>query len=129
MIVRDATVIHKGVIPDRVKAMKFGEEVLEVMRAALKDLREKYPRSEINSAFRRIANARKSFPENLSVATISPPSILDTGNEQAALEGYLEEKEFWHAKFLLNKYLESPRCNLEADLSVINAVQASRQAK
>ena len=119
-------VVHKGVVPTRAKAVEFGQEVLEVIRAALRDLRSSHPNAEVQAVFRRITTRQKSISGESSqpVTTMSSPSLLDQSHQEMSLKQYLEEQEFWHAKSLIHRYLESPKCDLKNDLLVASAVAA-----
>lgn len=119
-------VVHKGAVPTRAKAVEFGQEVLEVIRAALRDLRSNYPNAEMQAVFRRLATIHKSISGESSqpVATMSSPSLLDQSHQEMSLKQYLVEQEFWHAKSLIHRYLESPKCDLQKDLLVASAVAA-----
>ncbi len=119
-------VVHKGVVPTRAKAVEFGQEVLEVIRAALRDLRSNYPYAEMQAVFRRLATVHKSISGESSqpVATMSSPSLLDQSHQEMSLKQYLVEQEFWHAKSLIHRYLESPKCDLQKDLLVASVVAA-----
>ena len=119
-------VVHKGVVPTRANAVEFGQEVLEVIRAALRDLRSNYPNAEMQAVFRRQVTIHKSISGESSqpVASMSSPSLLDQSHQEMSLKQYLVEQEFWHAKSLIHRYLESPKCDLQKDLLIASAVAA-----
>lgn len=119
-------VVHRGVIPTRAEAVKFGQEVLEVIRSALQDLRCGCPDAEMQAVFRRLFTMHKSTSGEGSkpIGTMSSPSLLDQSHQEMSLKQYLVEQEFWHAKSLLHRYLESPKCDLQNDLLVACAVAA-----
>ncbi len=117
-------VVHKGKVPTRLEALGFGQEVLEIIRSALAEIRAKYPEAEMHATFRRLSSMHNSTQNQSSqpIATMSSPSILDKGQEHVSLEEHLVQQEFWHAKSLIHRYLESPRCDLKNDLLVASAV-------
>ncbi|WNF47725.1 hypothetical protein RHP75_04610 [Pseudomonas sp. SG20056] len=85
-------VIHKGKIPSRDEAIKYGNSVLEVLRPKLKALQKNFPDQVGNSVFRQIRGSAEKASNQIQVATMCAATIISLSNgEPSHHEKSLEE--------------------------------------
>lgn len=81
-------VIHKGKIPSRAEALKYGEAVLDVLRPKIKKVNDTFSEQALNSTFRHLETSVGKADGQQRIATMSVPTILDLVPEKS-LEEYL----------------------------------------
>ena len=93
-------VIHKGKIPSREQAIKYGQAVLDVIRPLLNVLKTDYSEALGNATFRHLSNTRTSSDDSASVATMCISTIISLSNgepshDQRSLEEALGQLRRW----------------------------------
>lgn len=85
-------VIHKGKIPSKDEAIKYGNSVLTILRPKLKVLQENFPEQIGNSVFRQIRGGAEKAGDHGQVATMCASTIISLSNgEPSHHEKSLEE--------------------------------------
>lgn len=84
-------VIHKGLIPTKAEALSYGNDVLNVIRPVLKNLKENYKDSIGKAVFqhlnkRRIDSDKDKSVATMSISTILSLSVFDTAHDEQTLE-------------------------------------------
>lgn len=73
-------VIHKGKIPSRDEATRYGNSVLAVLRPKLQTLQRNFPDQIGNSVFRQIRGSAEKADDHIQVATMCIPTIISLSN-------------------------------------------------
>lgn len=88
-------VIHKGKIPNKKEAIKYGQAILDLIRPIRKNLIKDYPEAIQNFTHMHLINSRKSSDHQLAIATLSISTILNNSNEEINLEDALLNLKYW----------------------------------
>ncbi|MEL7799689.1 hypothetical protein [Idiomarina loihiensis] len=94
-------VIHKGKIPSRDEAIKYGQEVLDTIRPILHRVKSAFPQGVDKTVFEHLMNSRKA-DESQSVGTMSIGTIVSLNNgsgKEPSLEEALSEKRWWRDRW------------------------------
>jgi len=94
-------VIHKGKIPSRDEAIKYGQEVLDTIRPILHRVKSAFPQGVDKTVFEHLMNSRKA-DESQSVGTMSIGTIASLNNgsgKEPSLEEALSEKRWWRDRW------------------------------
>lgn len=84
-------VIHKGKIPSREEAVKYGDAVLAVLRPKIKNINETLPEQVLSSSFRQVMASAEKAGTSQGVGTMSINTILGQGSNVDGPEKRLEE--------------------------------------
>lgn len=84
-------VIHKGKIPSREEALKYGDAVLDVLRPKIKKINETLPEQVQSSSFRQIMASAEKAGTSQGVGTMSINAILGQCSSIEGPEKRLEE--------------------------------------
>jgi hypothetical protein len=95
-------VIHKGVVPSRKQALKFGTEVLTLMQDQLKEVKEKIPDGVRICMVEHLKRSRRTADE--WAGTMTMPTIISLSRDDKAynsrtLSDALEELRQWRARW------------------------------
>lgn len=94
-------VIHKGKIPSREEAIKYGQEVLDTIRPILRRVKADLPTGVEKTVFQHLISSRKA-DESQPVGTMSIATIvsLNGGTEkEPTLKEALLEKRWWRDRW------------------------------
>lgn len=84
-------VIHKGKIPSRDEALKYGNAVLDVLRPKIEKINETFPEQVQSSTFRNIMAGVERAGTSLGIQTMSINVILGQGSSNEGAETRLED--------------------------------------
>ena len=94
-------VIHKGKIPSREEAIKYGQEILDTIRPILRRAKADLPTGVEKTILHQIMNSRKAEEfqpvGTMSIATIV--SLTDGTGKEPTLEEALSEKRWWRDRW------------------------------
>jgi len=76
-------VIHKGKIPTKEEALKYGNAVLEVIRPKICSLKQKHQEEIHKVIFKHLRDSSKPSHENKQVATMYIPTIISLGSGES----------------------------------------------
>ena len=93
-------VIHKGKIPTKAEALKYGQSVLDVMRPIIAEAKVKYPNGVQKTILQHIMRSRGNADDGTAVATMNIPTIVSLtvsadGYEERSLEKEISELLRW----------------------------------
>lgn len=94
-------VIHKGKIPSREEALKYGQEVLDTIRPILRIVKAELPQGIEKTVLHHLMSSRKA-DESQPVGTMSIPTIVslnDGTGKEPTLESALSEKRWWRDRW------------------------------
>jgi hypothetical protein len=84
-------VIHKGKIPSRDEALKYGNAVLDVLRPKINKINETFPEQVQSSTFRHTKAIAEKAGTSLGIQTMFINAILGQGSSMEGAETRLEE--------------------------------------
>jgi hypothetical protein len=76
-------VIHRGKIPARAEALAYGECILETIKPALRNAKQKFPDGIQKQIGKHMLTAHKAAKEGSAVATSCMPTILSLSREES----------------------------------------------
>lgn len=93
-------VIHKGVIPTKEKAVKYGDDVLAILRPQMLMLRERLPKEVQSVVSSHIQNCQPASEEGrrtstMAISTIVSLTVQDLGHQEKSLEEHLPRLTQW----------------------------------
>lgn len=88
-------VIHKGKIPDKKEAIKYGQAILDLIRPLFKNLIKAYPETIQNFTHMHVINSRKPSDYQFAIASLSITTILNNSNNEISLEDALLNLKYW----------------------------------
>lgn len=93
-------VVHKGKIPTRDEAIKYGDAVLGIFRPMLSALRSRFPEEVQKVTFYHLRDCRSELDDGRTVSTISVSTIVnlasgDVTHHKKALNDYLVHLAEW----------------------------------
>lgn len=93
-------VIHKGKIPNRAEAVRYGQAVLDVVRPILVETKKALPDAVQRTVVHHLMRSRDKTDDGLSVTTMFVPTILSLststeGHETRSLEHAITELRKW----------------------------------
>jgi hypothetical protein len=93
-------VIHKGKIPSKIEAIKYGQAIPDVVRPLLMTLKTNYSGAVGTATFHHLSNTRNPSDDGLNVATVCVPTILSLSNgepvhDQRSLEDAISQLRRW----------------------------------
>ena len=94
-------VIHKGKIPSREEAIKYGQEVLDTIRPILRRVKADLPKGVEKTVLHHLMSSRKA-DESQPVGTMSIATIVslnDGTGKEPTLEEALSEKRWWRDRW------------------------------
>jgi hypothetical protein len=94
-------VIHKGKIPSRAEALKYGQEILDLVRPLVQELKQRSPKGVQATIFQHI---KRSHPDptrpsgTMAIATIISLSRDDKAYNERSLDAALRDLKRWEIK-------------------------------
>ena len=70
-------VIHKGKIPARSEAIRYGQAVLDILRPILRETKQKYPNGVSSTIYQHMQNSYGNTPLDTTVSTLDVPTIIN----------------------------------------------------
>ena len=77
-------VIHKGKIPTKEQAFKYGQAVLDVVRPLLARLKKDYSEAVGQATFRHLSGTRAPSDDGKAVSTICIPTIISLSSGESS---------------------------------------------
>lgn len=87
-------VIHKGKIPMREEAVRYGSRILELIRPILKDLKVNYADAVGKTVIRHLQNVYSKLPPEEQKSTLCSSTILSLSRADSEKEETMEEALF-----------------------------------
>lgn len=94
-------VIHKGKIPSREEAIKYGQEILDTIRPVLRRVKDDFQTGVVKTVLHHLMISRKA-DESQPVGTMSIATIVslnDGTGKEPTLEEALSEKRWWRDRW------------------------------
>ncbi len=94
-------VIHKGKIPSRQEAVKYGQAVLDVIRPILRETKEKYPNGVNKTKLQHLDQCRRTNDKDQPVTTTCISTIIsllypaESGHYTQSLEKAIADLKKW----------------------------------
>lgn len=84
-------VIHKGIIPTRDEAIKYGERVLQIILPVLREMKKNYPEQVISTVRAHLAQIYKRVPQGTAMSTMVISTIVDLSRAEEEKDETLSE--------------------------------------